>query len=139
MKKSHVFNCESSKLYSIILNESLKQNGFNIEDAKVGFKFEKELKNQLGQSSKITQQIVELEKDKKIVIEVTNIHDTYKISYNLTEKNGMTELVYEENYKSNKNLRYFNNLIMSFIYKKRINKKINNIFGGLEKMVDDVS
>ncbi len=139
MKKSHIFNCSSRNLYFSIVNESLKKNDLSFEDAKVGLKFDKELKNQLGQKSKITEEIIELEQDKKFVIKITTAYDTYKISYSISESNGMAELVYEENYSSDKNLRYFNHLFMSFIYKGKISKKTKNMFSGLEKMIENVS
>ncbi len=139
MKKSHIFNCSPSNLYFAIVNESMKKNGLKFEDAKVGLTFERELKNQLGQLSKINEEIIELEQDKKFVINITTAHDTYKLSYTFSKVESSTELIYEENYSSNKNLRYFNHLLMSFIYKRRINKKTETFFSSLEKIINNAS
>jgi|GEM_PF-6447211 len=134
MVKEHKFNCSSKVLFDIIVTETMKQYQKSFSDAKIGFKYEKELTNALGKKQVVTQTIEEIVEDEKLVILTQTPFDQYTITYELVGEDEVT-LRYEEKYMSTKTLRNINQIVMGFIYKRKINKKIEHLFSGLESLI----
>lgn len=128
------FNVLENSIFEDIKNNYKKAN---LDDIKKGFSYTKKLNNNLKQEAKVKITIEEYIKNSLYESSFATSKGINTIRYSLTESENDIgcNLIYEEDYFSDKTSLGLNYKLMNFLLKRKNKRKVNNLIRSIESYI----
>ncbi len=138
MKRSHLFNIDLERFFTLFLKHTLQEfPKVCVKEGIEGSQYKKHLSGFASQGSQVLVTIQTYKPNQQISLQTTNDKEVFTSHYRFYAVGEKTKLEYEERYSTSEFLRGINHMIMKLILRKRIINSINNKFIAIEQSLKE--
>lgn len=134
---------DKEKAFDIIMDAllldigSVKEEKLTVEDIQDGFTYSKKLKNKFGNEDRVDVTIIKLDVPNYYEAQFQSRDGLNVLSYELKDKeDGIFDLIYKEDFKSEKTSHNLNFKVMSFVFSRSSKKRVKLMLDQLQVLLN---